>query len=520
MSESIEEKQLFLRNEIIDQGYNPEAFSNYMGSLRGENGLDLETWSFQDLQKVVNDFKSQMAQHQQNQTEMPPQQNEFQNQEQEQNAQQNQEQDIEGAVKDNTVPEKAEQKPVANSDSNVFPNDPFEKYEQIIKTGKLKNNDITEQNNLFVTISNPKKVNPGLFSASYFQYDVQTNPVGYKVVRKVSDLTFLYDTLPLFNSAVFNPVLPHFEFGLKDDSQKKMLYIQNYVNSLVENRFFRTLPIVFQFLSLPQEEWNKLRQDNYSKLKPLPLSSMPTFEGELHIDINKLDDTKGTKIKDEINKKSEAFDCLNAAMDEILATIEKLNLCYKTLAKSLLDLTKSHKDHEVLFGFFNRLNNLVKIWARDCLKQRDFFRDDLKYYFKFMNKENVSYLKKCEEFRVARDDYKSKYDKVKKMPNKLPKDIEMVQKLRRNYGLQLLMVNSEYQKLLERQAYRCIQQFVKYSDKKDVILQDYNNCIKLFNINEEQNNIDTGDQQQQNQEQEETEGQYQEGGAPEGNNQE
>ena len=38
----------------------------------------------------------------------------------------------------------------------------------------------------------------------------------------------------------------------------------------------------------------------------------------------------------------------------------------------------------------NRLNNLVKIWARDCLKQRDFFRDDLKYYFKFMNKENTS----------------------------------------------------------------------------------------------------------------------------------
>ena len=520
MSESIEEKQLFLRNEIIDQGYNPEVFSNYMGSLRGENGLDLETWSFEDLQRVVNDFKSQMAQHQQNQAEIPPQQNEFQNEQvQEQNEQQNQEQDIEGAVKDNTIPEKAEQKPVTNSDTNIFPNDPFEKYEQIIKTGRLKNNEITDQNNLFVTISNPKKVNPGLFSASYFQYDVQTNPIGYKVVRKVSDFTFLYEKLPLFNSAVFNPVLPRFEFGLKDDSQKKMLYIQNYVNSLVENRFFRTLPIVFQFLSLPQEEWNKLRQDNYSKLKPLPLINMPTFDGELHIDINKLDDTKGTKIKDEINKKTEAFDCLNAAMDEILETIEKLNLCYKSLAKSLLDLTKSHKDNEVLFGFFNRLNNLVKIWARDCLKQRDFFRDDLKYYFKFMNKENILYLKKCEEFRVARDDYKSKYEKVKKMPTKLPKDIEMVQKLRRNYGLQLLVVNSEYQNLLERQANRCIQQFVKYSDKKDVILQDYKNCIKLFNINEEQNNIDTGDQQQQNQEQEETEGQYQEGGVTEGNNQ-
>ena len=493
-----------------------------MGSIRGgENGLDLETWSFQDLQRVVNDFKSQMAQNQHNQAEMPPQQNEFQNQEQEQNLQQNQdvkEQDIEGAVKDNTIPEKADQQKTVNTtDSNMFPNDPFEKYEQIIKTGRLKNNDITDNNNLFVTISNPKKVNPGIFYSSYYQYDVQTNPIGYKVVRKVSDFTFLYETLPLFNSAVFNPVLPHFEFGLKDDSPKKMLYIQNYVNSLVENRFFRTLPIVFQFLSLPQEEWNKLRQDNYSKLKPLPLINMPTFEGELHIDINKLEDNEGMKIKDEISKKSEAFDLFNNAMDEILATIEKLNICYKSLAKSLLDLTKTHKDNQILFGFFNRLNNLVKTWARDCLKQRDLFRDDIKYYFKFMNKENVSYLKKYEEFKFARDDYKSKYDKVKKTPNKLPKDIEMVQRLRRNYGLQLIMVNSEYQKLLERQANRCIQQFLKYNDKKDVLLQDLNNCIKLFNINEEQNNIGAGDQQQLNQEQEEVEGQNQ---VTEGNNQE
>ena len=195
-------------------------------------------------------------------------------------------------------------------------------------------------------------------------------------------------------------------------------------------------------------------------------------------------------------------------------------MCYKTLAKSLLDLTKAHKDNEILFGFFNRLNNLIKIWGRDCLKQRDFFRDDIKYYFKFMNKENVSYLKKYEEFKTARDDYKSKYDKVKKTPNKLQKDIEMVHKLRRNYGLQLIMINSEYQKLLERQANRCIQQFLKYNDKKDVILQDLNNCIKLFNINEEQNNIEAGDQQQQNQEQEEVEGQNQENGPTEGDNQE
>ena len=418
MSETIETKQQYLRSEIIDQGYNPEEFSAFMGSIRGEDGLDLETWSFADLQTVVTQFKSQYSNQQpepqmSNQNE-PKGQEQEQGQDQEQNNnynQERQEEDIEGAVKDTTIPEKTENK---NMDTELtFPKEPFEEFEQIIKTEKLEANEITDHNNLFVTISNPVKVKAGIFSSSYYQYLVQTSPVGYKVVRKVSDFTFLYETLPLINTSVFNPVLPHFEFGLKDDSTKKMLYIQNYMNSLVENKFFRTLPIVFNFLTLPQEKWNKIRLETYSKIKPSPLSKMPTLEGEFHININKLEDNNGVRIRDEINKKTEAYNELNTAMDEILTTFEKLSLCYKTLAKSLFDLTKTHKDNEILFGVFNRLLSLTKIWARDYIKERDFLKDEFKYFFKFINKENVSFLKKYEEFKSSRDEYKSKYEKVK-----------------------------------------------------------------------------------------------------------
>ena len=510
MSESIETKQQYLRSEIIDQGYNPGEFSDFMGSIRGEDGLDLETWSFADLKAVVSQFKSQYS-NQQPEPEMPNQyepqeQKQDQEKEQEQDKEQNnnynqegQEEDIEGAVKDTTIPEKKENQ---NLDTELtFPKEPFEEFEQIIKAEKLEANEITDQNNLFVTISNPVKVKAGIFSSSYYQYLVKTSPVGYKVVRKLSDFTFLYETLPLFNTAVFNPILPHFEFGLKDDSTKKMLYIQNYMNSLVENKFFRTLPIVFNFLTLPQEKWNKIRLENYSKIKPYPLSKMPTLEGEFHININKLEDNNGVRIKDEINKKTEAFNELNAAMDELLTTIEKLSLCYKTLAKSLFDLTKTHKDNEILFGVFNRLLSLTKVWARDYIKERDFLKDEFKYYFKFINKENVSFLKKYEEFKSCREEYKSKYEKVKKLPIKQPKDIELVRKMRRDYGLHLLMINSEYKKLLERQANRCLTQFMKYNENKNIILQNFNNCVKLFNINEDPKNICVDNSNRQEEEQ-------------------
>lgn len=503
MSEE-ERKQQFLRSEIIDQGFNPDDFTTFMGSLRGEEGLDIANWTFEDLQKVVGQFKELIAQNQQQQQTSEPEQeqeqpqpDETQNQDNNevnnQNVEEGHEQlDTQSDAKDSTVP------PERKSISIQFPNDPFVEYEEIIKAEKLQNNDLTEINDLYVTVSNPVRVKDGFFSSSYFNYTIKTSPVGYNVVRKVSDFTFLYETLPIINSAVFNPALPHFEFGLKDDSPKKMLYIQNYMNSLVENKFFRTLPIVFEFLSLPQEKWNKLRLEKYAKIKPTSLSKMPTLEGQFNININKSEDSKALKIKDEINKKTEAYDALNTAMDELLATIEKLSLCFKSLAKSLFDLTKSYTDNQVLNGFFNRLLNLTKVWARDYIVESNFLKDEFKYFFKYINKENASFLKKYDEFKYVRDEYKSKFEKVKKLAARTKKDIDMVKSLRRDYGLQLLAVNDEYKKLNERHANRCSLQFMKYNNKKNVILQNFDKCVKLFNINEDPNSNASASTQEQN----------------------
>ena len=69
--------------------------------------------------------------------------------------------------------------------------------------------------------------------------------------------------------------------------------------------------------------------------------------------------------------------------------------------------------------------------------------------------------------------------------------------MRRDYGLQLIIIKSEYQKLIERQANRSLTQFLKYNDNKNIILQNYNNCEKLFNINEDPNNIMKGGEKEE-----------------------
>ena len=486
---SLEEKQQYLNSEIIQQNYDGNEFSAFISSIRGEQQVDLDTWSFEDLQAVVAQFKAQYQQNQANQENQNEQNvnNEEQNQNQTQEESQNQENSPE-----NGEEQKIEKKP---SSENDFPENLLDPLTLVIKTQHLQLNEISDNNDLFITISNPQRVKPGLLSIAYFQYDMETQPVGYKVVRKVSDYTFLYETLPLINCAVFNPILPHFEFGLKDDSPKKMLYIQNYMNSLIENKFFRTLPIVLEFLTLDQPKWNSKRTE-YQKLKTLPLSKMPTLEGELDVNINKEEDAKALKIKEEINKKTEALDAVNSTMDEILALYDKLNLLYKNLAKSFMDLEKAHENNQILNGFFNRLKSLSEIWSKDYTKQKELLKDDFKYFFKFINKENVSYLRKFEEFRVTREDYRIKYEKLKKLPVRQPKDLEVIKTLRVEYGMQLLMVNKEYHNLLERQAYRCLKQFMKYNENQQIILQDYENCRNLFNINRQQDNNNEGNEEQ------------------------
>ena len=485
MKETLQEKQEYLRQEIMEQGYDGNAFFVFISSIRGEEEVDLDSWSFEDLKSVVAQFKSQYNQNQ-NEVNQESAEEQGQNNSNEQ-PQQNQEMEEKKEV---------EKKPTSEND---FPNDLLDPLYKVMKTEKMVPNEISDKRNLFITISNPQKVKQGLLSMAYYQYDMQTEPMGYKVVRKVNDFTFLYETLPLFNCAVFNPILPHFEFGLKDDSPKKMLYIQNYMNSLVENIFFRTLPIIYEFLTLPQVKWNSKRME-YAKMKTLPISKMPTLEGELIVNINKEEDAKALKIKEEINKKTEALDSINSTVDEILNCFDKLNILYKNLGKALLDLEKVYQSNETMNGFFNRLKTLSVIWSDDYFKIKEVFKDDFKYFFKYMNKENVSYLKKFEEFRVTREDYKKNYEKIKRLQIRHPKDLETIKTLRVEYGLQLLMVNDEYKKLIERQAYRCMVQFMKYNENQNTILKDYENCRKLFIINQQQENPEeSGENQNQEQ---------------------
>ena len=61
MKENLEYKQQYLRNEIIDQGYNPDDFGEFMVKLSSDENPNLENWSFDELKYIVEKYKSTIS---------------------------------------------------------------------------------------------------------------------------------------------------------------------------------------------------------------------------------------------------------------------------------------------------------------------------------------------------------------------------------------------------------------------------------------------------------------------------
>ena len=53
---STEEKQNFLREKILEKGYDVNEFVEFLTQKKGEEGADVSNWSMEDLKKVVNEF--------------------------------------------------------------------------------------------------------------------------------------------------------------------------------------------------------------------------------------------------------------------------------------------------------------------------------------------------------------------------------------------------------------------------------------------------------------------------------
>ena len=541
--ESIEEKQSFLRSEIIDKDYDPDEFFNFLSSVK-EGDVQLEDWRMDELKKVVNKFqinKASFTESNPNLMSSIPSDsntgNNDNNQQNEENTFNNNNYDMDNNNNNNNYdmnnnnnnnnnyedkmnsldyteldnnlsknknlenqdvqnenpenqnqqnPNEQEKKTTPENTTatmNKLSQNPFEDFSMYFNCKKFEDSEIIEKEDLRIIVSDPVLKKGGLFSWSYYQYTISTPDFNYKVERKLTDFDWLYKKMQEIYPALIISSVPARHVNMKDNSEKKMVYLNFFMNSLSHYKFIRATPIFQFFISLPLDQFENKKKEYELIHIPSQFKDFSNLEGNISVIITEKRDKKAISIKDEILKKTNAFNKLTSSFDLVLAAFENCKIAMKSLSDNFKNLSQFYLSNKGFSEKLIRLSDITEKWSVGYKEQNDFFQKEIRYFFKFMEKELNDSLKVYDDFKLSRDAYILKYNKMKKMKNISKDEFLNLDILHKYYGYYLSTYLNEYDNLNKRHEERMNIQFIKYCNETDIFIQDYNTFISLLNFN-------------------------------------
>ena len=427
---SQEEKQNFLREKILEKGYDTNQFVQFLIDKKGENGADVAVWTMPDLKKVVKEFI--ILNGGEIEEEEPPKQEtkapkkismfdflgETKQQPKAKTQIQIQKQGIEPAKPQTKTeiqiqPQK-EQTPNSsstNNNSNVSLNRTVSltgnesDYGVIIaETKKCKSCEVTDigkAQNVIISLSNPEKKEGGFLKKAYMTYLISTLPVSYKVRRRYSDFTWLRNALlNHFPANLIPPIPKRNRFGADPFSEqfvsKRSRGLEKFLNYLSKDPIIKRSQLYFDFLYIGAEVDFNSKKKVYEKVKPV--TEVQEFRDENEkVNLLITGEKEGylENIKDNTNININLLKKLNVSLkslfDEMNNVINRMDEISK-LWEQIYKASEKYFDNNTTCESFNKMSTLFKTWSSVLKEQNTIVNIDIREHFKFIRK-NFSSLK-------------------------------------------------------------------------------------------------------------------------------
>ena len=499
-NEDLIKKQNFLKSEIIDQGFNPEDFTNYLREVKGEEGMNLESWKFEELQHENLNYKKFLK-------EKEKLENQIKNIE---NVPINNNHDFEINNNNNFLFEKEnilyendnydindDNDSVMSMENNIkienesinfqtYQNNPDRNNnEKYLNCQIQRKNQLTDLKKLIISVSRPEIKKNSIFSFSYFQYTLTCPYLKTTVLRKLNEFEWFRKKLILFYPTIYIPPLPMVKFFKKWNEEfllRKLIYIQKFINSLIRIKLIRSSQIFFDFISLPHEEFVK-RIDFYNTIpKEKEITNYINYDGVLNITINPYLDFKAMKIENDINLKCYLYQKLNYALKDLMKEMDIISEKYKEVSNIFRDLNKIYFhskaiENDKISNFYKDLTEIFLSWNTELKQQKKFFNFEIKYFFKYIQKELLEYNNIVKEYVNVKQMYNDY------MNGKLNPEFSNFIQVQNYYGFILNKTVSEYEKLHFTHLKRLKKHFERINKKKDIFASDYKNYMKLLSFN-------------------------------------
>ena len=429
---SVEEKQNYLRENIIEKGYDPNEFVEFAESKKGENAKDINHWRLPSLIVTVEEFKKmnlpkkinygngnnidtyEKLDFEEDEEEEKLDNNEFSNNEKD---------------KVNSINEESEVKieKKKTNENNIIPlfNDKDNQNETnkkiFINCEKTELTKISEIKNCYVKIIIINIKEGGFFTSTQLKFEIETIPLNIKVKRTNFDFELLHSILTkIYNNTIINN-LPKNEIEEKTILKTCKNY-ERFLNYLLNDDLIRNSKILYDFLTLDEKQFPLTF--NYYKIIPNKeqLSEFKSLTGKIYIDYNEENIKYYNKLKENINVKYDLLYQLNNAFyyyDKLNEQIKnQINEIISLFDKLKKNSQENSEDNTIisLFDFFSQIYKDLKITTEKLNFINNF---DLKNYSDFFLNCQLNSIKNFfkEKIDNSFNLYKHHINNIKELKN-------------------------------------------------------------------------------------------------------
>ncbi|CAD8053120.1 unnamed protein product [Paramecium sonneborni] len=427
-SEQLNRKQQLLRKEIYDKGYDCQAFQDYMEQIKVNGGQDVNIWTYHELQEAINLFQTTNQSQMQiidldivsyrqseiddnNQLEIQIQEKQQQHQIKEEQLQQNLNQQLQ--ISQNESHEEIVVKPLID-------NDRF--YQKLYQCQLQDKKMLLMAKELNVYITKFEKIQGGLLSASYYNYIVNTECIGWNVQRRYNDFIWLKEILSKIYPGRYIPPLPK-KTVLKNDQElnllKRMKFLEKFLQYLFQYELIRYDKWFQAFLSIKEEKDFKHIQKLSTQISRVTkLEQIISLDGYIQLQLNDNLTTYNNESTFLLSSIEINYKKLRKDSKQLILDFDQLSNTIYNMGKTCTELYQfSNKfNQSISQGKFSKLdilyismNNMLVQWGNNLTAQIKIVQEELCFFFKFHH-HSINSLK---EFIKQKENAHQEYEKFK-----------------------------------------------------------------------------------------------------------
>ena len=443
MSDEDHQKQIYLRENILDKGYDGEDFATFLTSKKGEEGVNLKNWSLDELKSAVQEFINIQSQKFNQINSIQNNYNIYPNVINNMILNNNINTNINNNGNDfEFIQQQSQSMPLNfpmfnnsdnnNSKNNIYQNDIYGITDtEIINCLTQEKNDLAKFDNIKIEISLGEKKPGTFFSKAYQTYVIIIPTLNLKVVRRYSDFEWFRSILiNLFPGRVIPPIPKKNKIGgdrfNEEFLEKRTRTLEKFLNLLLEDPSIKTSQIFYDFVSIEELNIFSDKKKYYNSIKlPQSLKEYKSLNGKLDVKLDENRESIYQKIKNETDISQELLSKLNKQIkslnNEINTVIIRLNEIAKSCEELFLNSVKYNESNEIKISYYE-LNEMFKHWANALKKQNTVTNIDIREYFKY----SKNTLKSMKELINTVEIYKQNYYKSRR--NLITKKEELFKK--------------------------------------------------------------------------------------------